>query len=96
MNTLLMFDEMSLRKHLNNNMKYDVIDGFHDHGTQGTSKQIAGYPLVFMICGIRKRIKQPIAHYFSSGFSTANRLAILIKEVGLYIFIMYGKIIFFQ
>lgn len=34
-----------------------------------------------MIVGIRKNIKQPIAHFFSSGFVTADRLAVVLKEV---------------
>ena len=78
---ILMWDEMSLKKHLNYNSKTDSIDGFQDHAAQGRSPVIAAYALVFMIAGIRKRVKQPIAHYFSSGFSTADRLVELIKEV---------------
>ncbi|XP_049868630.1 uncharacterized protein LOC126368613 isoform X2 [Pectinophora gossypiella] len=78
---ILMFDEMSLKKHLNYDCKSDLIEGFQDHGNQGRSENIAGYALVFMVGGIRKRVKQPIAHYFSSSFVTADRLAILIKEV---------------
>ncbi|CAH0718938.1 unnamed protein product, partial [Brenthis ino] len=77
----LMFDEMSLKKHLQYNPKDDVIEGYQDHASQGRSPLIAAYALVFMITGIRQRVKQPIAHFFSSGFSTADRLAVLIKEV---------------
>lgn len=80
---ILMFDEISLKKHLQYHSKKDMIEGFQDHGTQGRSELIAGYALVFMIGGIRKKVKQPIAHYFSSSFSTADRLAVLIKEVNL-------------
>lgn len=36
-----------------------------------------------MIAGIRKKVKQPVAHYFSSSSSTADRLAVLIKEVNI-------------
>lgn len=77
-----MFDEMSIKKHMFYNSKDDIIEGFQDHGTQGRSPTVAGYALVFMIAGVRRKIKQPIAHYFSSGFSTADRLAVIIKEVG--------------
>lgn len=80
----LMFDEMSIKKHLNYNPKEDVIEGFQDHASQGRSPLIAAYALVFMVAGIRKKVKQPIAHYFSSGFSTADRLAVLIKEVSIF------------
>lgn len=85
-NYILMFDEMSLNKSLNYNNKEDLIEGYQDHAAQGRSALVASYALVFMISGIRKRVKQPIAHYFSSGFSTADRLAVLIKEVGIYLF----------
>lgn len=77
----LMFDEMSIKKHLEYNKKKDEIEGFQDHGIQGRSPLTAAYALVFMVAGVRKRVKQPIAHYFSSGFSTADRLVALIKEV---------------
>lgn len=79
---ILMFDEMSIRKHLEYNSRNDCIDGYQDHGMQGRSPTESSYALVFMVVGIRRRVKQPVAHYFSSGFSTADRLAVLIKEVG--------------
>lgn len=81
---IMMFDEMSLKKNFHYNIKEDLIEGYQDHGAQGRSPIVAGYALVFMVVGIRKRIKQPIAHYFSSGFVTADRLAVLIKEVIIY------------
>lgn len=83
MTYILMFDEMSIRKHFQYNQKDDLIDGYQDHGTQGRSPNVASYALVFMIAGIRKNVKQPIAHYFSSAFSTADRLAVLLKDVGI-------------
>ncbi|XP_047518954.1 uncharacterized protein LOC125058853 [Pieris napi] len=76
-----MFDEISLKKHFDYNPKEDVIDGYQDHGAQGRSPNVASYALVFMVAGIRKTVKQPIAHFFSSGFSTADRLAVLLKEI---------------
>ncbi|CAH2083834.1 unnamed protein product [Euphydryas editha] len=78
---ILMFDEMSMKK---KNINYEckcLAEGLQDHSTQGRSGLIASYALVFMIGGIRKKVKQLIAHYFSSGFATADRLAVLIKEV---------------
>lgn len=86
---ILMFDEMSLKKHFNYNEKEDFIEGYQDHGTQGRSPNVAIYALVFMIAGIRKCVKQPIAHYFSSGFSTADRLVVLLKEVYIIIFFFF-------
>lgn len=79
---MLLFDEMSIRKHLNYNSRTDRIEGFQDHGTtQGRDPQIASHALVFMIVGIRKRFKQPVAYYLSGDSVTADRLAVLIREV---------------
>lgn len=80
---ILMFDEMSIKKNLWYNRREDIIEGFQDHASQGRSSQIASYVLVFMIAGIRKKIKQPIAYYFSGGSVTADRLAVLIKGVSI-------------
>ncbi|CAG4937854.1 unnamed protein product [Colias eurytheme] len=52
-----------------------------DHGLQGRSSQVACYALVFMLSGIRKQIKQPVAFYLSGSSVTADRLSVLIKEV---------------
>lgn len=41
---ILMFDEMSLKKHLNYNKK-DYIEGFQDHGPQGRSSNMASYAI---------------------------------------------------
>lgn len=78
---ILLWDEMSLRKNLWYNSKADLIEGFQDHATQGRSPQPASYALVFMVVGVRKHFKQPVAYYLSSGFVTADRLSALIKEV---------------
>lgn len=78
---ILLWDEMSLRKNLWYNSKADHIEGFQDHATQGRSPHAASYALVFMVVGVRKQIKQPVAYYLSSGFVTADRLSALIKEV---------------
>lgn len=78
---ILLWDETSLRKNLWYNPKADFIEGFQDHATQGRSPQAASYALVFMVVGVRKQVKQPVAYYLSSGFVTADRLSALIKEV---------------
>ncbi|KAL0879435.1 hypothetical protein ABMA27_003186 [Loxostege sticticalis] len=75
-----MFDEISLKNHLQYNPRVDLIEGFQDHGVQGRSAQPVSYGLVFMVAGIRKRIKQPIAYYLSGSSVTAERLTALIKE----------------
>ncbi|KAJ8708707.1 hypothetical protein PYW08_010089 [Mythimna loreyi] len=78
---ILMFDEMSIKKNIMYNRKTDTIEGFQDHGLQGRSPQLATHALVFMLAGIRKKIKQPVAYYLSSEYVTADRLAVLIKEI---------------
>lgn len=65
------------KKNLNYECKSDLVESFEDHSTQGRLGLIANFVLVFMIVGIRKKVKQPIAHYFSSGFATAHRLTVL-------------------
>ncbi|XP_047036130.1 uncharacterized protein LOC124641914 [Helicoverpa zea] len=78
---IIMFDEMSIKKNIMYNRRTDTIEGFQDHGFQGRSPQLATHALVFMIAGIRKKIKQPVAYYLSSEYVTADRLAVLIKEI---------------
>lgn len=69
---IIIFDEMSIKKNIMYNRKTDIIEGFQDHGLQGRSPQIASHALVFMLAGIRKRIKQPVAYYLSSEYVTAD------------------------
>lgn len=76
-----MLDEMAIRKHLWYNSKQDKIVGYQDHGLQGTTQPEATYALVFMVAGIRKKIKQPVAFYLSGSNVTSDRWAVLIKEV---------------
>lgn len=78
---VLLFDEMSIKKNLNYNKKKDNIEGFQDHGLQGRSPELASNALVFMVTGLRKKVKQPLTFYLSSGYVTADRLAVLMKEV---------------
>lgn len=83
---ILMFDEMAIKKHLWYNIKEDKIEGYQDHGEHGRTQQEATYALVFMVASIRKKIKQPVAFYLSGANVTADRLAVLIKEVSLICF----------
>lgn len=85
---ILAFDEMSIRKNLTYNSRLDLIDGYQDHASQGRTSEIASHALTFMAIGVRKHWKQPIAFYFSGDCVTADRLAVLIKEVSL-IFLNY-------
>ena len=61
----LMFDEMSIREHLHFNQKIECIEGFEDLGRHGRTSNIANRALVFMLCGLCKRWKQPVAYYLT-------------------------------
>ncbi|KAH9632237.1 hypothetical protein HF086_002872 [Spodoptera exigua] len=71
---ILSFDEMSIRKHLSYNESQDEIQGFQDHGNHGIIF------IVFMLAGIRKKWKQPIALYFSHTMNS-DRMTVVLKEV---------------
>ncbi|XP_072155525.1 uncharacterized protein [Bemisia tabaci] len=77
----LMFDEISLRQQLWYNRGQDRIEGFQDHKGQGVSSKLADHGLVFMIQGLRRHYKQPVAYYLSHSATTAERLVIFIKNV---------------
>lgn len=77
---ILSFDEMSIKKHLFYNTKLDEIQGFQDHDNHGRTNEVATKALVFMLSGIRKRWKQPIAFYLSHTLN-ADRLTVILKEV---------------
>lgn len=80
----LLFDEMSIRKNLTYNAKYDQVDGLQDHGlNHGRDPEVASHALVFMINGIRKKTKQPVAYYLSGDHVKSDRLSVIIKEVSI-------------
>lgn len=86
---ILSFDEMAIRKHLYYNENLDIIEGYQDHGDHGRSQQIASNALVFMLAGVRKNWKQPIAFYFSGKSVTGDRLSVIIKEVWIFNYIIF-------
>jgi hypothetical protein len=60
---ILLFDEMSLQPALSYNRFEDAIGGFQC--TSGSSVQrIADHVMVFMVVGICKKWKQPVAYFF--------------------------------
>lgn len=79
---VLMFDEMALKKRLIYDIATDKVVGYVDIGSdEGRTQEIADHALVFMLQGIRKKFKQPIAHYFVKGTVSSQTLALLIKNV---------------
>jgi len=69
-----MFDEMSIRQHLHFNQKIDCIEGYEDLGRHGRTSNITNHALVFMLHGLRKRWKQPVAYFMTRGSSKGDML----------------------
>lgn len=78
---ILLFDEMSIREHLSYNSSLDLIVGVEDFGTHGRTTRYANQVMVFMVSGLLKKWKQPVAYYFSSGGIHSEMLVDLIKAV---------------
>jgi len=76
----LLFDEMSISAELHYNEHLDGIEGFEDYGYERTQK-FANHALVFMVRGITKKYKQPIAYFFCQGSTNNHRLSKIIKDV---------------
>jgi hypothetical protein len=62
-------------------VKFDCIEGFEDRGSQGRTCNIANHALLFMICGLCKKWKQPVAYYFTRGSTKAEVIVQYLKEV---------------
>jgi hypothetical protein len=77
----LLFDEMSIKENFWFNQKFDCIEGFEDLGSQGRTCNIANHALLFMVCGMHWKWKQPVAYYLSRGSTKAEMLVQFLKEV---------------
>lgn len=81
---VILFDEMALCPHFDYNKKKDLIRGFVDNGKKAENK-IADHVLVFMLRGVVKNYKQPLAYTFCSGSTSKvelnNQLKTVISEV---------------
>ncbi|RVE48224.1 hypothetical protein evm_007081 [Chilo suppressalis] len=75
----LIFDEMSIAPHIHYNVYTDDLVGFENYGNQKTEK-FANHVLVFMVKGIKKNFKQPVAYYFTQTLQS-TKLKEFIKEV---------------
>lgn len=78
---VLLFDEMVLEPGLTYDRKNDIIFGFEINYEHTTTAQFSDHVLVFMIRGIKKKWKQPIAYYFCNGTTKTNCLVLYIKQV---------------
>jgi len=77
----LIFDEMALDTNFQYDQHADVIYGFEDFGRHHRNYAIADHVLVFMLRGIKKKWKQPIAYYFHKGTTKTKYLSQCIKDV---------------
>ncbi|KAG8223865.1 hypothetical protein J437_LFUL005429 [Ladona fulva] len=78
----LMFDEMSIREHVDYDPVRDLIIGFEDLGSPRDRKNaIARQALVFMARGLLRDWKQPLSFYFTRDGVSADMLAVLLREV---------------
>lgn len=73
------WDEMALNAHLDYCKVKDYIDGFVDDGKK-TTEEFATHALVFMVRGVHKSFKQPIAYFLTQNIDK-DELAQLIKLV---------------
>jgi hypothetical protein len=65
---------MSIRENVRFNQKFDYIEGFEDLGSQGGTCNIANHALLFMVHGLHRKWKQPVAYYLSHGSTKAEML----------------------
>ena len=77
----LLFDEMSIRENVWFNQKFDCFEGFEDLGSRGRTYNIANHALLFMVLGLHRKWKQPVAYYLSRGSTNAEMLVQFLKEV---------------
>lgn len=77
---VLLFDEISIAPHLDYSARKDEISGFVNNGNT-KQKKIADHALVFMVRGIQRNYKQPVAYTFCSGSTSSMELSRLLKEV---------------
>jgi len=82
-----LFDEVCLSSGLSYDSVTDQIDGFVDTG-YSKSQNIADHALVFMVRGIKKKFKQPIAYSFCKGATTQHDLIRKLKQVNIFIYLV--------
>lgn len=80
----LIFDEMAISANLSYDKHNDTIKGLCDDGVERT-KCFADHVLVFMVRGIFKKYKQPVAYSFCAGTTKTgnlkNQIKVILKKV---------------
>jgi hypothetical protein len=75
---------MSVGENLHFSQKFDCTEGFENCGSQGRTCNIANHALVFIICGLYRNLKQPMAYNFICGSSNAEVIVQYLKKVLLF------------
>jgi hypothetical protein len=76
-----MFDKMSVREYLHFSWKIDGIEGFEDLGSHGRTSNIANCALVYMLSGLHKKWKQPVAFYLICRSTKSEMVVNFLMEV---------------
>ncbi|KAL7290666.1 hypothetical protein TKK_0015426 [Trichogramma kaykai] len=81
--SVLMWDEMSIKKGLSYNTKLDLLEGFQDMSDEfgGRNSEIVSSVLVFMIGGLMGDWKQPFMYLPTAGSVPGSELSKIIKRV---------------
>jgi len=78
---VIVFDEVKLKRHLTYWRGKGYVDGYVDVGSLGRRRTVADHALVFLVQGLTKRWKQPIAYYFIDKTCKTDHLVVLITSV---------------
>lgn len=73
----LMFDEMSIRKHIQWCSKTKKFLGYVTYGDN--RNEIANYAIVFLVNGVNAKIQVPVAYHFITSLNAENRMTILLE-----------------
>ena len=63
------------------NQKFDCIEGFEDLGSQGRTFNIANHALLFIVCCLHQKWKQPVAYCLSCRSTKAEMLVQFLNDV---------------
>ena len=77
----LIFDEISLAKGCVLDPRLKKVTGYVDLGSLGRKNILADHALVFMVNGLHKIWKQPIAYYFTKNSISTDSLKQIIVEI---------------
>ncbi|XP_063824571.1 uncharacterized protein LOC135077445 isoform X1 [Ostrinia nubilalis] len=76
----IIFDEMAIAAHVAFDKHTDKIKGFEDDGFE-RERKFADHVLVFMVRGVFKKFKQPVAYSFCTGSTKTEKLKRQLKTV---------------